>query len=576
MNGAKSVFDFFSEKDPVVSRRAFLEGCGAALAIMSMPINLTKVFAADAFSAQPVHRTLTWSLDPRTTQSFAWTTAINDAAAGSLQVVRAAEYKKSSWKKATNIDAVTENFKTNTDTVLLHSVTATGLQAGETYFYRLGSEGDWSEPQQFTTEAETAKKVKFLVFGDSQSGKASNPEYGPWGKTIRNAYEANPDAAFFMNVGDLVEIGQDYAHWKNWYTAAQDVIEKLPAMAVPGNHETYDVADESHSTLPVYFTKQLHLPMNGPKELAGQVYSFDYGNVHFAVLDSQEEEEGSYVASMLEKEAAWLAKDLAATKQPWKLVFFHRTPYYNKATRANENVKKAFAGVIDQYHVDLVINGHDHGYSRTYPIYQDAFVDSPAKGTVYLVTGRSGNKYYTDLSNKVWDAFFHDPQAEPNYVVIETEGDILTVRGVTQSGDLIDTYRIDKKKGIDTPQTSLPERCQQTLMAVWGDLLQTPLLDVPPQEIEGSWYVPLESLLDFAGGTFTRTQDDQVQAVYKKTTALLQKDAAKAMVNGQEHPLQHPLRSYHGASLLSTADVQQIFGFNSKYDAALNILFLVR
>jgi hypothetical protein len=40
--------------------------------------------------------------------------------------------------------------------------------------------------------------------------------------------------------------------------------------------------------------------------------------------------------------------------------------------------------------------------------------------------------------------------------------------------------------------------------------------------------------------------------------------------------LQHPLRSYHGAKLLSTADVQQIFGFSSKYDAALNILFLVR
>ena len=347
MSGEKSVFDFFSEKDPVLSRRAFLEGCGAALAIMSMPINLTKAFAADAFSGAPVHRTLTWSLDPRTTQTFAWTTALDDAA-GSLQVVRRADYKKSSWKKAVDIAAVVETFATNTDTVLLHSATASGLQAGTTYYYRLGSEGDWSEPQQFTTEADKPKAVKFLVFGDSQSGKASNPEYGPWGKTIKNAYAANPDAAFFMNVGDLVEIGYDYAHWKNWYTAAQDVIEKLPAMAVPGNHETYDVADESHSSLPIYFTKQLHLPMNGPKELAGQVYSFDYGNVHFAVLDSQEEEEGAYVASMLEKEAAWLARDLAATKQPWKLVFFHRTPYYNKATRSNENVKKAFAGVIDQ------------------------------------------------------------------------------------------------------------------------------------------------------------------------------------------------------------------------------------
>lgn len=31
--------------------------------------------------------------------------------------------------------------------------------------------------------------------------------------------------------------------------------------------------------------------MNGPDGLKGQVYSYDYGDVHFVVLDSQEDEE---------------------------------------------------------------------------------------------------------------------------------------------------------------------------------------------------------------------------------------------------------------------------------------------
>lgn len=574
MEEEKSILDLFKEKNHGISRRLFLQSCGAALAVASMPVNLTKVFAADAFSRQPAHTTLTWTLDPRTTQTLAWTTSVA-ADKGTLQYIDTQAYKKNGWQNALSVQADTEEFDANTDYVRLHYATAQKLKPGTAYTYRVGYGSEWSDPQSFSTEADNLSKFKFLIFGDSQSGIPANPEYKPWQKTIESAYAANTDAAFFMNIGDLVEIGQDYAHWKNWYAAAANVLEKIPGMAVTGNHETYDVPKEDHSVLPVYFKKQISLPLNGPEELKGQVYSFDYGNVHFAVLDSQENEEGSYIENMLKKEADWLDKDLASSKQTWKLVFFHKTPYYNKAERSNENVKKAFAPVIDKHHVDVVINGHDHGYSRTYPIYNDEFVGSPDKGTVYLVTGRSGNKYYTDLSQKVWDAFFHDPQAEPNYVVVTANGPKLVISAYTQSGSCIDVYTIDKVAKTDSPRTILPGKANYTRLAIWGNLLQTPLIPVPPQQIENVWYLPLSSFIDFIGGDMD-IKDNTLALVYKKDKITLKTDSNAAILNNDTLSLAHPVKLVKDTPMIAADDLKSLLKFDNRYDPSLNILFLVK
>ena len=51
-----------------------------------------------------------------------------------------------------------------------------------------------------------------------------------------NAFKANPDASFIVNMGDMVETSQDYKHWENWLAAAKGVIDTIPEMAVEGNH----------------------------------------------------------------------------------------------------------------------------------------------------------------------------------------------------------------------------------------------------------------------------------------------------------------------------------------------------
>lgn len=417
--------------------------------IITIPLS-SKVYAAydgtsiDAnlnSSNTPEHITLTWTKDPRKTQTITWRTSSN-VDKGII------EYTNTKTREVKKVTAEKEGFSTsstdiNVGNMNIFSATIENLQPGTTYDYKVGDGNTWSDKSTFRTEENSYIETKFLIFGDSQSGNADVPNYAPWNKTVQNAFDRNRDADFMMNLGDLVEKGQDYRHWNNWFDAAKGVIDKIPEMPVQGNHETYN-ASGWDSTNPKYFVNQFKVPINGPDGLKGQVYSYDYGNVHFVALDSQEDEEAPGNDDFLKKQADWLDNDLSNNKQKWTVVMFHKTPYYNKASRANVALKNIFSPVIEKHHVDVVLNGHDHAISRTFPIKDGKYYSDYSDGTVYYVTGRSGAKYYGDLSAKVWDAFFFDPQDMPCYEVADVKDNVFTIKAYKQDGTLVDTFTIDK------------------------------------------------------------------------------------------------------------------------------------
>jgi predicted MPP superfamily phosphohydrolase len=404
-------------------------------------------------TVKPDHVTLTWTKDPKTTQTITWRTSTN-VTKGLVQ------YKNLTTGETKTFNAAKEDFSTsNTDinvgSMNLFSATLEKLTPGTKYSYKVGDGQNWSDENTFKTENDKEDDTKFIVFGDSQSGNADVPNYAPWNKTIQSAYSKNKDADFIMNMGDLVEKGQDYRHWNNWFDATKGVIDNLPEMPVQGNHETYN-ATGWDSTKPKYFVSQFKVPTNGPEGLKGQVYSYDYGNVHFVMLDSQEDEEAPNNDEFLKQQAAWLDSDLTANKKPWTIVSFHKTPYYNKASRANVTLKNIISPVIEKHHVDVVLHGHDHGVSRTFPINDGKYYTDYSKGTVYYVTGRSGAKYYGDLSSKVWDAFFFDPQDMPSYEVADVKGNVLTINAYKQDGTLVDSFVIDKDHPKNSTKVVLP------------------------------------------------------------------------------------------------------------------------
>ena len=523
-------------------------------------------------SAIPDHITLTWSQDPKTTQTITWRTDLS-VSNGRVQYAKQSE-QTIFPVNAQSVDGTVSEFSTNTGKFNIHSATISGLDMGAVYVYRVGDGTNWSDPHTFTTEAANMDGFKFLVFGDSQSGKTADPNYGPWRTCVQNAFKANPDARFLINMGDLVETGQDYNHWENWFAAAKGVIDTIPEMAVEGNHETYMPPDNATSGRPAYWTTQFKLPGNGPDGLIGQTYSYDYGNVHFSVLDSQQAEEAAVNGDILAAQEAWLKNDLASTSKTWKIVLFHKTPYYNKASRSNENIKSAFGPILDQYHVDVVFNGHDHGLARTYPMYNDQFMDSIAKGTVYYVTGRSGNKSYPDLSQKIWNAFFYDPQDHPMYIAAAVIGNTLILDAVKADGTVIDHYVMDKNADMKL----LVPTFHNTRLVIWGNMLQPPQLKASPAQIQGKWYVSFQSFVQFVGGVLTPSDARKGTVVMQDgvnriTTSV---NSGKASVNGKTVELPDKFIFSDGQYLISADSLKTLLGFAWKYDSAANILYFAK
>ena len=392
------------------------------------------LLGSEKVTAVPDHITLTWAADPETTQTITWRTEINNLA-GQVQYVEDTGNK--TFLNAKTITAAENSLTTSAESMNIHSVTLTELKPGTRYLYRVGDGSRWSKILSFSTPETSISKFKFLIFGDSQSYK-----YDVWRATLQQAFFANPDAVFMTNVGDLVDVGLDYSQWNGWFTAGKGVIDTISVMPVVGNHETY--TPEQGLSMPVFFTAQFKLPANGPQGLKGQVYSFDYGNVHFTMLDSQEGEEKEFVPTMLEQQKEWLEKDLKETKKQWRIVFIHRPPYHNRSMDGDEHLRAAFVPIFDKYHVDAVFAGHDHVYARSYPLQGGIRVDSFNKGTIYITTGRSGTKTYPKALAKQWNEFFYNPQDEPNYLTVEVEGANLNVKAFKQSGILIDSWVINK------------------------------------------------------------------------------------------------------------------------------------
>jgi hypothetical protein len=397
---------------------------------------------AGTATAAPDHIALSWTGDPATTMTVTWRTdATVDS--GFVEYQAGTEITASAQK----VPADAREFKTDLGLTRIFSATLTGLSPNTKYAYRVGQGENWSSPYAFTTADPKARSFKFLVFGDSQSPVTGEDLYGVWRKTLHNAFAANPEAKFFINAGDLVDFGQVEAHWDAWFAAAKGVIDTIPAMPVTGNHESYGSRD---TWKPLFFTSQFTLPQNGPASLKNQAYSFDYGPVHFIMLDSQGEEQRRY-GDILSIQQSWMASDLASSDATWKIAVFHRSPYGVKMKRDEKEIREAFCPILERNGVELAFTAHDHGIKRTFPIRNGSVVENPLQGTTYIVTGRSGAKTYEDIEANQHSAFFYAPLDQPNYLVVEIADQKITVKIYLQDGTLLDTYSMEKPRSAGGP-----------------------------------------------------------------------------------------------------------------------------
>jgi hypothetical protein len=95
----------------------------------------------------------------------------------------------------------------------------------------------------------------------------------------------------------------------------------------------------------------------------------------------------------------WLENDLAAhADYKWKFVIFHEPTFVSGSHSPWTPGLTYWVPLFDKYHVNLVFNGHEHNYQRSYPLNWTASqteIQDFSNGTVYTVSGGWGAPLYT-------------------------------------------------------------------------------------------------------------------------------------------------------------------------------------
>ena len=178
------------------------------------------------YKRQALH--LTWSEDTKSTQTITWQMHEFNP---NIRVEYGEIGLPADFPKKVMADV--EPFPDETGVSHVYHVTLQGLKSNKEYFYRI-VDGDITIKEANFKMGKNLDSCDFLVFGDSQSYN-----YKVWGETLKAAYTQNPNAEFFVNVGDLVDNGQRISEWENWFLNGKDIMIHLPIVPVVGNHETY-------------------------------------------------------------------------------------------------------------------------------------------------------------------------------------------------------------------------------------------------------------------------------------------------------------------------------------------------
>ncbi|MEM7105514.1 MAG: metallophosphoesterase [Bacteroidota bacterium] len=148
-----------------------------------------------------------------------------------------------------------------------------------------------------------------------------------------------------------------------------------------------------------YYFNRLFQPYADYFSLPGneEFYDFKWGPVHFFSLNSSSSANSQCCES---EQAEWLIPKLTESDKPFRIVYFHHSPY-SEATHGNfSNMQWGFP----ELGATTVIAGHDHVYSA---LYRNDYPDVP-----YIICGSSGYQLYSCGENPLdpaeFDVFCYD------------------------------------------------------------------------------------------------------------------------------------------------------------------------
>jgi hypothetical protein len=284
-----------------------------------------------------------------------------------------------------------------------HVITLTGLAPNTTYFYSVGSStvtlagGDANHAFTTAPTPGTAKPTRVWALGDS--GTANQDA-----RNVRDGFATFTGTRVpevLLMLGDnAYNTGTDAEYQAAVFNIYPTTLRTTFLWPVIGNHDTASSANPP-ATLPYFqmFTLPTAGEAGGVASGTEKYYAFDYGDIHFVVLDSMSSTRTSGSAML-----TWLSNDLAASTRRWTIAAFHHPPYskgsHNSDTETELiQMRENVLPILESHGVDVVLAGHSHGYERSFLL--DGAYNTPTTiGASNKKNGGSGREDGTGAYSK--------------------------------------------------------------------------------------------------------------------------------------------------------------------------------
>lgn len=408
-------------------KNGFLWVAALALAFALLP---QRAFAS---GGGPGGVLLSWTENPAAGVTATWRGEVQSAQV--MQVVTRTQYDKTGFAGAAEFAAQCRDVSLDGSGAWGYEAVATGLTPATVYAYRVGTEGGWSAVHIFTTDDPTARTLTFAYMGDVQPANDSAAEFALWGQLTRAMVTRNPELAFAVLGGDIVNSGISLEQFDLFRANAQGVFAGIPLFSTVGNHESNFIGGK-----PELFLDLFAFPQNGPEGFSEEFYSFDAANCHVLVLNSWIfSGEQNLTQADYARASDWIRADLAASRADWQIVVTHIPTYAVHSDKTAAAVRENWAPIFEQYGVDLVFEGHQHVYRRSYPLYEGRI--DYENGLIYIM-GVSGSKFYGSADETLSERTVYNTAS---YQLVRIDGDSLTVQTLDLEGEELDFVSIPQR-----------------------------------------------------------------------------------------------------------------------------------
>ena len=223
----------------------------------------------------------------------------------------------------------------------VHRVVIDTLIPGMKYFYKILQGDQVYDGGYFRTAPLPGASFRFALFGDCRS----NPEM----HSIISGEIIKHQPLFSIYLGDLA-YNNTYDMWKQEFFTDKELelSADVPFFNAIGNHEGWYKNTKAFLQAPI--SKSEH----------NDYYSFDYGDIHFLILNTE------ITCKKGLPQYDFAKKDLESTQKKWKIAAFHRPAYSGGGHGDNQMMVSVTKEIFEPNKVDIVLAGHNHFYQRNF------------------------------------------------------------------------------------------------------------------------------------------------------------------------------------------------------------------